>query len=92
MPVLTLLILGGIVVGAIALVRRVMEKRGGGSSDGGDVIAYLLLALSVGVAVFALAALGRAAFPGDSFVSDTSQQLATSLAGLLVATPIAVFL
>lgn len=92
MPVLTLLILGGIVVGAIALVRRVMEKRGGGSSDGGDVIAYLLLALSVGVAVFALAALGRAAFPGDSFVSDTSQQLATSLAGLVVATPIAVFL
>lgn len=89
---LSLLILGGIVVGVIAMVRRMMEKRGGGLSDGGDVIAYLLLALSVGVAAFALAELGRAAFPGDSFVSDTSQRVATSLAGLVVATPIAVFL
>ncbi len=90
--VLALLILGGIVVGVIAMARRVMEKRGGGPSDGGNVIVYLLLALSVGVAAFALAELGRAAFPGDSFVSDTSQRVATSLAGLVVATPIAVFL
>ncbi len=89
---IALLILGGIVVGVIVMVRRVMEKRGGGKSDGGDVIAYLLLALSVGVAAFALAELGQAAFPGDSFVGDTSQQVATSLAGLVVATPIAVFL
>ncbi len=90
---ISLLILGGIVVGVIAVVRRVMKKRGGGRpSDGGDVLAYLLLALSVGVAAFALAELGQAAFPGDSFVSDTSQLVATSLAGLVVATPIAVFL
>ena len=89
---ISLLILGGIVVGVIAMVRRVMEKRGGGPSDGGDVLAYLLLALSVGIAAFALAELGQAAFPGDSFVSDTSQLVATSLAGLVVATPIAAFL
>jgi hypothetical protein len=89
---LALLILGGIVVGVIAMVRRVMEKRAGGPSDGSDMIAYLLLALSIGVAAFALAELGRAAFPGDSFVGDTSQRVATSLAGLVVATPIAVFL
>ncbi len=89
---LSLLILGGIVIGVVAVVRRVMAKRGGGPSDAGDVIAYLLLALAVGVAAFALAELGQAAFPGDSFVSDTTQLVATALAGLVVATPIAVFL
>lgn len=89
---LSLLILGGIVVGVVAVVRRIMAKRGSGPSDASDVIAYLLLALSVGVAAFALAELGQAAFPADSFVSDTSQLVATALAGLVVATPIAVFL
>ena len=79
-------------IGLIAVVRRVMEKRDEGPSDGGDVIAYLLLALSFGTAAFALAQLGVAAFPGDSFVLDTSEQVAASLAALVVATPIAVFL
>lgn len=87
-----LLVLGGIVIGLIVVVRRVLEKRGTASSDGGDVLAYLLMALAVGVAAFALAELGQAAFPGDALVLDTDQLVATSLAGLVVATPIAGFL
>lgn len=91
-PVFALLILAAVVIGVVAVVRRVMGKREGEPSDGGDVIAYLLMALAVGVTAFSLAELGQAAFPGDSFVLDTSQLVATSLAGLVVAGPIAIIL
>ena len=63
--ILALLILGGIVAGAIVVVRKVMAGREESSTDGGDIIAYLLMALAVGVAAFALADLAQAAFPGD---------------------------
>ena len=86
-----LVILGGIVAAVIAVVRRRLDKSDG-SGDSGDVLVYLLLALAVGTAGFSLAALGRTAFPGDTFVFDTSSQVATALAGLVVAAPIAFFL
>lgn len=91
-PILTLLILGGIVVGAIAIVRKVMAGREESTSDGADIIAYLLMALAVGVAVFSLADLAQAAFPGERFAFGADRLVATSLAGLVVAAPVAVFL
>lgn len=87
-----LLILGGIVVGIVLVVRRVLGKKAGGPGDGGDIIGYLLLALAFGVAAFALAELAQVAFPGDAFVSDTNQVVAASLAALVVSVPIAVYL
>lgn len=86
-----LVILGGIVIGIIAVVRNRLG-RADGSGDSGDVMAYLLLALAFGTAAFSLASLGRTAFPGDTFVFDTTTQVATALAGLVVSAPIAFFL
>jgi len=92
MAVVSLLVLGMIVAGLVLAIRKFMDRNGQASSDGSDVIPYLLLALAMGTAGFSLAALGRAAFPGDVFVFDISGQVATALAGLVVATPIAVYL
>lgn len=86
-----LLVLAGIVIGAIAVIRRFVGKRDT-AADGGDVLAYLLLALSVGVAGFALASLAATAFPDEDFVIDVSGRVANSLAAIVVATPVAVFL
>ena len=44
------------------------------------------------MAAFSLAELGQAAFPGDDFVFDSAEQVAAALAGIVVATPIAVLL
>lgn len=87
-----LLVLGAIVIGGIALARRFLGNRDEGADDGGDVLAYLLLALAVGTAGFALASLAATAFPGDDFVVDVRGQVANSLAALVVSVPIAVFL
>jgi len=91
MAVIPLILLLLIVVGGIALVRRFSSGRERGLSDHSDLIPYGLLALSVIAGGFALAELGRAAFPGDRFVFDTRQQVATSLATLVVAIPLAVY-
>lgn len=87
-PVLVLIL---IVVGGIALVRRLGKERTASTVDA-DLIPYALLAIAVGAAGFALAELGRAAFPGDRFVFDSRQQVATSLATLVVAVPVALYL
>lgn len=92
MAVVPLLVLGLIVAGLVYVVRKFMDRNDDAGSDGSDVIPYLLLALAVGTAGFSLAALARTAFPADSFVFDKSSQVATALAGLVVATPIAVYL
>lgn len=92
MALVALLILGAIVVGLVFAIRKFMDRKADASSDGGDVIAYLLLALAVGTAGFSLAALARSAFPAGSFVFDRSGEVATALAGLVVATPIAIYL
>ncbi len=89
---IALLVLGGIVIGVIAVVRRVIDKRDTRAGDGGDVLAYLVLALAVGFAAFALASLAATAFPSEDFVIDVSGRVANALAGLVVATPVAVFL
>ncbi|MGB7860926.1 MAG: DUF5671 domain-containing protein [Acidimicrobiia bacterium] len=87
-----IVILLGIIIGVIFVIQRLTKKEQTGPSDGGDIIAYLLLALAVGTAGFSLAALARAAFPGNSVVFNTPDQVATSLAGLVVAGPIAVLI
>jgi len=87
-----LAILALLVIGGIMLVRRISKGRGGGASADTDLIPYALLALAVGAAGYALAELGRAAFPGDRFVFDSRQQVATSLATMVVAVPVALYL
>lgn len=90
--VLGLLVLAAIVVGVMALVRRLMDRRGSGADQGGDIIVYLLLALAVGVTGFALVSLAATAFPSTDFVLDAKGRVANALAALVVATPVAVFL
>jgi hypothetical protein len=83
-----LVFLVGIAIGIVAIVRKVTGRQGV-DSDGADLVAYLLLAIAVGTAAFSLAELLEAAFPGDAFISDTEFQVASALAGLVVAGPLA---
>lgn len=85
---LVLLALVLIVVAAIQRSTRTSTQAGGGS----DIVAYLLMALAMGVAGFALAELVSSAFPSDRFVFDPAQDVATALASLVVSLPFAVFL
>jgi hypothetical protein len=86
------LILGLVVWGVIALIRRGTAKRPQGADDGADVLLYLLMAVAVGVFAFSLVTLGRAAFPGGTFVFEPERQVASSLAGIVVSGPVAFFL
>ena len=91
-PLLTLLVLGG--VGA-AIVVAIRKGKGGaptGPAEGGDYIAYIVLALAFGGTAFSLAELGRAAFPERDLFFGTEQSVAVALAGILVAGPIAFLL
>lgn len=87
-----ILVLAVIVIAGIAIVRQVLGKRESAPGGSGDVLAYLLLALAVGVAGFALASLAATAFPSGDFVIDVRGRVANSLAALVVATPVAVLL
>jgi hypothetical protein len=87
------IILGGLFLfGIVALVIFVLVKalgsRNKDGSIGGDLIAYGLMAIFIGGTVWALFLLGRAAFPGDSLVGMSQQDLAGALAGLIVAGPV----
>ncbi len=87
---LLLLVIGAVVV---ALVRRgTGSGRTLASGRGDDLLAYLLLAVAVGVSGFSLASLGQAAFPTGGFVVAPERQVATALAGLVVAGPFAFIL
>ena len=88
-PLLTLLVLGGIVAVVVSIIRRSRKGVSHKPTEGGDFIAYLLLALAVGVTAFSLAELARAAFPERAFISGTPEGVATALAGIVVAGPIA---
>lgn len=88
---LGLIVLLLIVIGGIVVIRRLTSGRGEGGNGEADLIPYGLLALAVIAAGFALSRLGRAAFPGDSFVFDARQQVATSLATLVVTVPLAIY-
>lgn len=88
----SVLILAALVIGGIALVRRVTGKHDEGGGEGGDVLIYLLMALAVGVAGFALASLAATALAGGDFVVDVRGRVANSLAALVVGVPVAVLL
>jgi len=76
----------------IAIANRGSKGRPTGGGDGEDLLTYLMLAVAVGVAAFSLMNLGRAAFPTGGFIWDVEGQVATALAGLVVAVPIAIAL
>lgn len=83
-----------LVVGVIAVVGVVATQRSGKDQEGSggpDIVPYLVLAMAVGVAGFALADLAATAFPGERFVFDPAEDLATSLSALVVSAPFVVY-
>jgi hypothetical protein len=86
---LLLVLLAVVLVVVIAIQRSMKKSEDKGS--GGDLVSYLVLALAMGVAGFALAELASTAFPGDRFVFDPADNLATSLAALVVSAPFVVY-
>lgn len=88
-----LVLLVVVVVAVVTLVRRnAGPGRSSATGDGGDVLAYLLMAIAVGVSVFSVARLARAAFPGGVFIFDPEREVAAALAGIVVSAPFTVFL
>lgn len=85
-----LLLVALIVLGAVIAIQRAMSK-GQEKGSGADIVSYLILALAMGVAGFAIAALATTAFPGDRFVFDPAEELATSLASLAVSAPFLIY-
>jgi hypothetical protein len=85
-----LLLVALIVLGAVIAIQRSMSK-GQEKGSGADIVSYLILALAMGVAGFAIAELATTAFPGDRFVFDPAEDLATSLASLAVSAPFLVY-
>jgi hypothetical protein len=90
--IVPLLFLAAVVAAIVFGIRALAKRRTTEPSGDLDLIAYGILAIAVGVATFALVGLADAAFPEDSIVEDGAQLVATSLAGLVVAAPIAVLL
>ena len=85
-----LLVLAAVVLVIVIAIQR-SNKPGAEKGDGSDIIAYLVLTVSMIVAGFALAELANTAFPGDRFVFDPADDLATSLAALVVSTPFLIY-
>jgi hypothetical protein len=90
LAIIPLLVLLAIVMVVVIVVQRSMKK-GADKGGGADIISYLVLALAMGINGFALVQLANTAFPGDRFVFDPAQDVATALAGLVVATPFVVY-
>jgi hypothetical protein len=87
--VLFLVVVGGLIaLGVRAWRGRQDQDEGGGL----DLIPYLVLALAVGIAGFSFAQLARASLTPDQFTGRPTSQIAASLAGLVVAGPIAYLL
>ena len=85
-----LLVVALIVLAVVVAIQRSLSK-GEDKGSGADVIAYLILALAMGVAGFAIAQLATTAFPGDRFVFDPAENVATALASLAVSAPFLVY-
>jgi hypothetical protein len=85
------LLLLAIVLTVVIVIQRSVNDKGDPSAGGADIVGYLVLALAMGVAGFALAELASTAFPGDRFVFDPAEELATSLSALVVSTPFLVY-
>lgn len=81
-----------VIAAIIAIVKAFSGKGEQERSEGGDLVAYGLLAVFVGGLVWALFLLGRAAFPGTGLVGTTRGDLAGALAGLIVAAPLTYYL
>ena len=89
LEVLAILVFVVVVGGVIALVVRVVRGREKQEEEGGlDLIPYLILALAVVAAGFALAALARASLTPDRLIGRPTGELAGALAALVVAAPI----
>lgn len=91
-PLLMLLILGGVGAAVVIAIRKGRAGVPAEPAEGGDYLAYILLALAVGWTAFSFSQLGRAAFPARDFLFGGDETLAVALAGTLVAGPIAFFL
>jgi len=91
MGILVVLLLLAVVLVVVIVVQRAMSGDDDKGSNGADIIAYLVLALSMGVAGFALNELASTAFPGDTFVFDPAEQVATSLSALVVSVPFLIY-
>lgn len=91
---LSLVLVVVVVVAAAATVVLIQRSRSkdGDEGDGADIVPYLILAVAIGVAGFALAELLATAFPGTSLVFDPTENVATSLSSLIVSTPFVVYL
>ncbi len=85
----SLLIPLAVVALVVVLVVSRRGRRPDQASEGNDVLVYLLLAVAVIVVGFSLGRLGRAAFPASALVGTSRGELATALAGLVVASPVA---
>lgn len=91
MSVLAGLLLLAVGLTLVIIVQRSLVAKSDPSDSGTDIVAYLLLALSVGVAGFSLAQLASTAFPGERFVFDPAEDLANALSALVVSAPFAVY-
>lgn len=86
-----LLVVGVVAIVILAIQRSTRKKDDREEGGGADLVAYLVLALSMGVAGFALAHLVSTAFPGDRFVFDPTENLSASVSALVVSLPFAVY-
>jgi len=91
LAILPLLAIVVVILLVVFAVQRVMKKGDGAKSGGADIVAYLLLALAMGVTGFALVELANTAFPGDRFIFDPADTVATSVAAIVVAGPFLVY-
>lgn len=92
MSVLAVLLVLGVVLTVVILIQRSTGSKDQPEDQGADVVAYLILAIAMGVAGFALASLAATAFPGERFVFDPAEELANALSALVVSAPFAIYL
>lgn len=86
-----LLLLAVILAVVIVIQRSLSRKEEAASASGADIVAYLVLAIAMGVAGFALANLASTAFPGETFIFDPAEEVATSLSALVVSVPFLIY-
>lgn len=89
--ILPLLAIVLVILLVVVAVQRSMKRAGGAESGGADIVSYLILALAMGVTGFALVELANTAFPGDRFIFDPAETVATSLAAIVVAGPFLIY-
>lgn len=92
-PIIALVFLLVVIAGVGLLISRLWNRHPDQpEQEGVDILPYLILAISVGVATFSLARLARAGLAGDRLAGENTNEIAAALAGLVVAAPISFFL